>query len=121
MYFLIKDGHLLEKYNTIWDKVTAPPLKKEFDSKPVFNKMIFESKTKSNGDEVTNVFNKEIPKVDSNYTCLAVISLETAAKKDENHYPEGFLKECQYSEKKRIRCINDNLRDFSSSDGSDKE
>ena len=23
MYFLIKNDHLLEKYNTIWDKVSA--------------------------------------------------------------------------------------------------
>ena len=31
MYFLIKDDDLLEKYNTIWDKVSAD-VKKEFDS-----------------------------------------------------------------------------------------
>ena len=37
MYFLIKDDDLLEKYNTIWDKVSAD-VKKEFDSKPVCNK-----------------------------------------------------------------------------------
>ena len=35
MYFLIEDGYLLEKYNTIWDKVLI--YKKEFDSKPVDN------------------------------------------------------------------------------------
>ena len=28
MYFLIKDGDLLEKYNTIWDKV-SPDIKEE--------------------------------------------------------------------------------------------
>ena len=37
MYFLIKVDDLLEKYNTIWDKVSAG-IKKEFDSKPVYNK-----------------------------------------------------------------------------------
>ena len=31
MYFLIEDDSLLEKYNTIWDKVSAD-IKKEFDS-----------------------------------------------------------------------------------------
>ena len=25
MYFLIEDDELLEKYNTMWDKVTAEP------------------------------------------------------------------------------------------------
>ena len=39
-YFLIEDDDLLEKYNTIWDKVSAD-IKKEFD----------------NGDEVTKIPN----------------------------------------------------------------
>ena len=34
MYFLDKDGDFLEKYNTIWDKVSSD-IKKEFDSEPV--------------------------------------------------------------------------------------
>ena len=37
MYFLSEDDDLLEKYNTIQDKVSAD-LKKEFDSGPVYNK-----------------------------------------------------------------------------------
>ena len=36
MYFLIEDDDLLEKYNSIWDKVSAD-IKKEFDSQPVHN------------------------------------------------------------------------------------
>ena len=32
--FIIEDDDLLEKYNTIWDKVTTD-IKKEFDSEPV--------------------------------------------------------------------------------------
>ena len=34
LYFLIEDDELLEKYNTIWDKVSTD-IKKEFNSKPV--------------------------------------------------------------------------------------
>ena len=45
---------------------------------------------KSHGDEVTNFYDKEIPKVDSNHTCLAVISLDSEIKKEENYYPEVF-------------------------------
>ena len=37
MYFLTEDDDLLEKHNTIWNKVSADR-KKEFDSKPVYNK-----------------------------------------------------------------------------------
>ena len=64
---------------------------------------------------------KKIPKVDSNHTCLAVISLDSALKKDENYYSEVFLKECKYIEKKLIKHINDNLSDFSSSNEYDEE
>ena len=59
--------------------------------------------------------------MDSNYTCLAVTSLDSALKKDEKYYPQVFLKECKYIKKKLIRLINDNLSDFSSSDEFDEE
>ena len=44
MYFLIEDDDLLEKYNTIWDKVSAD-IKKVFHSEPV-NKNFFENQNK---------------------------------------------------------------------------
>ena len=53
--------YLLEKYNTIWDKVSAD-IKKEFDSKPVYNKKILKTKIKYHGNELTDFFDKEIPK-----------------------------------------------------------
>ena len=39
------------------------------------------TKIKSHSDEVTDFYDKEIPKVESNHTCLAVISLDSALKK----------------------------------------
>ena len=45
---------------------------------------------------------KEILKVDSNQTCLSVIILYPALSKDENCYPQVFLKECKYIKKKGI-------------------
>ena len=57
IYFLIEDDDLLEKYNTIWDKVSAD-IKKEFDSKPVYNKEYLKTKVKSYGDEVTDFYDK---------------------------------------------------------------
>ena len=120
MYFLIQDDDLLEKYNTFWDKV-GTDIKKALDSGPIYNKEFLKTKIKSHGDEVTDFYDKKIPKVDSNHTCLAVISLDSALKKDENYYPQVFLKECKYIEKKVFRHINDNLSDFPYSDDSDKE
>ena len=79
------------------------------------------TKGKSYGDEGTDFYDKEIPKIDSNHTCLAVISLDSDLKKNENYYPQLFLKECKYIEKKVIRHINDNLSDLSSDGDSDEE
>ena len=53
------------------------------------------TKIKSHGDEVTDFYDKKIPKVDSSHTCLAVISLDSALKKDDNYYPQVFLNECK--------------------------
>ena len=51
------------------------------------------TKIKSYGDEVTDFYDKEMPEVDSNPTCLAVINLDSALNKDRNYYPQVFLKE----------------------------
>ena len=58
MYFLIEDDDLLEKYNTIWDKVSAD-IKKEFDSKLVYNNFFLKTKIKSHDDEVTDFYDKK--------------------------------------------------------------
>ena len=50
-------------------------------------------------DEAIDFHDKEIYKVGSNYTCLAVMSLGSVLKKDENYYPQIFLKEYKYIEK----------------------
>ena len=54
------------------------------------------TKIKSYGYKVTNFNAKEIPKVDSNHTCLVVVSLDSALQKDENYYLEVFLKDHKY-------------------------
>ena len=84
MYFLIEDDDLSEKYNTISDKNKAD-VKKEFDSEPVYNKKNLKTKINSNGDKVTDFYDKDIRKEDSYHACLAVISLASALKKDEKN------------------------------------
>ena len=55
---------------------------------------------------------KKIPKLDFNHTCLAVISLDSALKEDDNYYLQVFLKDCKYIEKKVVRQIHDSLSGF---------
>ena len=112
MYFLIEDDDLLKKYSkySIWDKFSTD-IKKEFDSELFYNKEFLKTKIKSHGDDFDD---KEISKVDFNHTCLAVINFDSALKKDGNCYPQLFLKECNYIEKKVVWHIHDSFSYFSS-------
>ena len=69
MYFLIEDDDLLNNIidllNIVWNKISAS-IKKEFDSKSLYNKTIFEKPQKSYVDEATYSHSKEIPRVVSN-------------------------------------------------------
>ena len=58
MYFLFKDDDLLEKYNTIWNKVSAD-IKNQFGSEPVYNKNFLKTKIKPYGNEVTDFYDKK--------------------------------------------------------------
>ena len=76
------------------------------------------------GDEATDFLNEEMAKVDSNYTCLAVIEIDFILKKDENYYPQIFLIESKYIEKEKmaLRYITDDLENyFEDSDESDEK
>ena len=107
MYYLIEDDELLEKYNTIWDRVSAD-IKKQFYNEPVYYKNYLKTKIKSYGDEVTDFF----------HTCLAVTSLDSALKKDDKDQ-QVLFKECKYIAKKVVRHVHESLSDFSYS--SDEE
>ena len=50
-------------------------------------------KIESHGGEVTDSYDKEIAKVDSNHTCLGVIRLDSTLKKKKNYYLQVFLKD----------------------------
>ena len=44
-------------------------IKKEFDNETVYNKEYLKTEIKSHGNEVTDFYDKEISRVDSNRTC----------------------------------------------------
>ena len=59
---------------------------------------IFKAKTKSYDDEAARFQIKEIPKVDSNHTCSAVININSALKRRE----KTVLKEWKYIENEKM-------------------
>ena len=52
-------------------------IKKKIDNEPVYN--FLKTKIKFHSDEVTDFYDKEIPKADSNRTCLAVTTFLTVS------------------------------------------
>ena len=58
-----------------------------------------------NHNKAIDFHDKEIPKAGSNHTCVAVITIDSALKKEEKYYPQLFSKECKYIEKEVIRHI----------------
>ena len=74
IYFLIKNDNLLNKYNTIWDKISTDA-KVELNSIPVYNKTFLKTKTKVCSDEATDFHDKELHKVNSSFTCLVLLVL----------------------------------------------
>ena len=67
------------------------------------------TKIKSYSDETTDFHNIEKPKAGFDYTCLAVINVDSALKKDENYYLQAFLKEHKYIEKEVIRHVTEDI------------
>ena len=88
--FVNKDDDLLKNI-TIWYKV-ALMLKKNV-SEPVKNRRFLKTKINLMVTELQTFL------VDFNHTCLAVINLYSALKKDENYYLQVFLKECKHTKK----------------------
>ena len=76
------------------------------------NKNYLQTKINTNVNEVTDFYEKKIPTLDSHHTCLAVLSLDSALKKDDSCFLQVFFKECKYIEKKVIRGKNENLSDI---------
>ena len=62
---MTNDDDFPEKYNLIWDKVSANI--KEIDSESVYNKGFLKTKIKSSGHEVTDFYDTKVLKVDSSH------------------------------------------------------
>ena len=68
--------------NKIWGKVSNI-IRKEFDSKPVYNEKYLKSKIKSYTGKInTNFHNNKIPKEGSQCICLSVMLIDSVYRKD---------------------------------------
>ena len=117
MYFLIKD----EKNNEIWEKFYNS-IKKEFESKPAYNKKYLKTEIKSYQEKINLNFNSDkIQKQGSQCICLSVIFIDSVYRADKNYYPQVFLEECKYVVKEKMMPGYINVKIETSSDNSDEQ
>ena len=106
MSFMIKDIQFLKNYNKIWKK----------DEKLII--IDFNTKTTYGDDDkyikteikiykvsiITNFYNengsKKIPEEKAPHKCLSIIVLDSIIYEYEKYYPQIFLEECKYGNKK---------------------
>ena len=100
MSFIIKDNHVLDKYNKIWDKIKGK-LNIKFHSMSVYDEKYIKAKVQEfNGVIKTNFLGDEIPKESMHYTCIACIAIDFVMKMEKNNYLDACLEECKCRMKK---------------------
>ena len=119
MSFRVNNKKLLKMYNKIWEKIEKL-ININFESKPVYgdNNKYIKTKIKIFADSiVTNFHNKKVPIEKSPYKCLSIIILDSVIKTNKKYYPQTYLEECKYAQKKiKIEnYIDDDLKSDSDS------
>ena len=77
-------------------------IKREFDSKLVYNEKYLKAKiTSYNGKINTNLHNNKISRKGSEFICLSVILIDSVFRTGKNYYLQVFLEECKYVVKKK--------------------
>ena len=101
MYFLSEDDQLSKTCNDICEK-SGTAIKKKLVVGLATIKMFLKTKLWSYGDETTDFNDREMPMVDCNHGCSALITIDCALKNDEQYYLQVFIKECKYIDKEKI-------------------
>ena len=93
-------------------KEVSKSIKKEIDSKPVFDAKYLKTKIESyNGKINTILHSNQVPKKDSQCICLSVILIDSGFRTGINYYLQVFLEECKYmvQESKVLMYIIDDI------------
>ena len=102
MSLMIKDIQLLKNYNKIWKKIEKL-MKIDFNTKTTYgdDDKYIKTKIKTYADIIiTNFHNKKIPKEKVPCKYLLIIMLDSVIESDQKSYPQTYLEECKYVQKK---------------------
>ena len=119
---MVKVDNVLDKYNTIWDKIKEK-LSIRFHSMPVCDKTHIKAKVREfDGKIKANFLGDEVPKENMHYTCIACITIDSVMRINKKNYPQVYLEECKYKAKKiqMSRFISTELKSESDSEAESK-
>ena len=118
MSFLIKNDRVLDKYNTISDKIKET-LNIKFHSMPVYDEKYIKAKVREfNGVIKANFLGGTVPKENMRYTCISSITMDSVMRMEKKNQLQIDLEECKYRIKKiqMPRFINADLKSESESE-----
>ena len=118
MSFLIKNSEVWEKYEDIWN-VIKNKLNIKFHSQPIYENKYLKAKVrKFNSNINTKFLGNNLPKENTDYTCIAWITVDSVLRMRKKNYPQVYLEQCKYKVKKihTPRFINNELESDPESD-----
>ena len=126
MSFFTDNNEFLERYTSIWDKI-SDLVNKKFDSDPIYYNKYINTKIRSYINDIKTNFcnignkNNKLPEKNKPYKCVSLISLDSIIKIKKKYYPQTLLEECVYKLiNKKVENIITNINLDSSSE-SDNE
>ena len=124
--FFTDSNEFLERYTSIWEKI-SDLVNKKFDSDPIYNKKYINTKIRLYNNDIKTNFsnidnkNNKLPEKNKLYKCISLISLDSIIKINKKYYPQTLLQECVYKLiNKKVENIITNINLDSSSE-SDNE
>ena len=100
MSFVIKDDHVLDKYNRIWDKIKER-LSIKFHSMPIYDKKHIKVKVREFNSMIkTKCLGNKIAKENMHYTCIACITIDSVMRMEKKNYSRVYLEKRKYKIKK---------------------
>ena len=73
----------------------------KFHSQPIYENKYLKAKVgKFAGNIKTNFLGNNLPKENTYYACIACITVDSVIKMNKKNYPQVYLEECKYKEKK---------------------
>ena len=95
MSFMVKGDNVLVKYSEIWNKIKELTGRK-LHNKPIYDSKYIKTKIKTfNNVNITYFHNEKVPKENTRYDCVAIITVDSIMKMNKRYCPYVYLEKCK--------------------------